>query len=80
MGGIRQNEPVRYLSVNVYPSSDGWRVAVMVREPGRPYPRLVTRVDDLPLGDDVHGITSALAAASEVLHRLASDLDLQSTA
>ena len=65
---------VRYLAVNVYPTPHGWRAAVMVREPGRPYPRLVRRVDDVPLGDDVHDLRHALQRASEVLAEMAGEL------
>lgn len=74
MGGIRQIGPVRYLAVNVYEGSGGWRVAVMVREPGRPYPRLISQVADIPLRTDRGNLSGALEAASEALARLSGEL------
>lgn len=65
----------RYLSVNVYPASDGWKVAVLLREAGRPYPRLVRTVlvSDLPA--TVRGLPGALEAAAGVLAAAAEDLE-----
>jgi hypothetical protein len=73
-GGISETRPLRYLAVNVYPKSDGWRVAVLVREPGRPYPRLVSRVCDVELDVADNSLAGALQAASEHLAQLAEGL------
>jgi hypothetical protein len=73
-GGISQVRAARYLAVNVYPKSDGWRLAVLVREPGRPYPRLVGRVCDVLLDDGGEGLPGALQAASRHLSDLSRDL------
>lgn len=73
-GGIRQTGSVKYLAVNVYPTSSGWRVAVLVREPGRPYPRLVSRISDVELDVPDNSLPAALEAASAHLATLAGDL------
>jgi len=76
MDGIAQARALRYLAVNVYPSSTGWRVAVMVRDAGKPYPRLVSRISDIALPSDTHTLAEALNAASEALEQLAGDVRL----
>lgn len=56
-----------YLSVNVYQASNAWMIAVLLREPGKPWPRLDrTVVEPLPLGEH-HDLPSALEAAAEAL-------------
>ena len=74
MSGIGQSGAVRYLAVNVYPGSGRWNVAVMVREPGRPYPRLVRNLATIPLPSDTEDLHSALLAASEALARMADEV------
>lgn len=80
MGGIAQIRGIRYLAVNVYPKSDGWRVAVLIRESGRPYPRLLRRLDDIPLPTDTTDLAGALLAASEALEELSREQRVDPTA
>lgn len=63
----------RYLSVNVYPARGGWRMAVLVRQAGRPYPRLLRKVVDEALHPESPTLRGALRAASERLQALADD-------
>lgn len=67
MDGIAQIRSISYLSVNVYPTSSGWRAAVMIRESGRPHPRLARRVAEIPLPAGAHNLRTALEAASQAL-------------
>ena len=56
-----------YVTVNVYPSQGSWRVVVLVKRSGHPYPHLVSRVGDWPLIDCDQSLEGAMAAAAEVL-------------
>lgn len=56
-----------YLSVNVYPYGGGWRVAVLLKQPGRPWPRLLRIMACENLDSQVQDMDSALQAASQVL-------------
>lgn len=75
MDGIAQSAAQRYLSVNVYPSSSGWKAALLVRQAGRPYPRLVRTLGIVDLPSDVSGMAGAMRAAAEMLQQGASDLE-----
>lgn len=56
-----------YLSVNVYPASTSWMICVLVKEAGKPWPRLDrTVVAPLPL-DGTHDLPTALEAAAAAL-------------
>jgi hypothetical protein len=64
----------KYLSVNVYPVKDGWRCAVLIRTPGRPFPRLVRPVGLYDLSPGGRDMASALRAGASLLEDLARDL------
>lgn len=72
--GIQQARPAPYLSVNVYRGSGRWHVVAMLREPGKPYPRLLRTlfVSDLP--GNVPDLPSALEAASQRLLEAAREI------
>lgn len=69
-----ETNPVnRYLSVNVYPSGDGWRCAVLLRQGGRPHPRLLRKVVDEGLIAESQTLQGAVRAAATRLAALADE-------
>lgn len=59
-----------YLTVNIYPTSAGWRVAVLVKDPGKPYGRLLHHVTDMPVVASPPDLPGAVQAAVEALSGL----------
>lgn len=64
----------RYLQVNIYPGSNRWHVVAMVKQAGRPFPRLLRTVFAAPLNPTTHDLPSALHAAAERLEQLSREL------
>ena len=56
-----------YVSINVYPSSGGWRCAAFIRTAGQPNSRLDRRLLDVALPSDTKDLRGALQAASTAL-------------
>ena len=70
----------RYVTVNTYRSSDGWRCAVLIRQSGSPYPRLLRKLVDEPLFPRPVNLPGALRAAAARLDALADEMERGSRA
>ena len=66
-GRSERGERGRYLSVHVYPGPGTWMLALLIKDAGRPYPRLVRTAYRGPLGDGTDLLPQAARAAAEVL-------------
>lgn len=65
---------VHYLQVNVYPSGDRWRFAVMVKQAGGKNHRLIRNLWDEDLDTPPGDLQQAALAAAEALRKVAEDL------
>jgi len=65
--GIPQTGRARYLSIHIYPGSDRWMLAVLLKETGTPYPRLIRTVYRGKLEGDTSYLSQAATQAAMAL-------------
>jgi hypothetical protein len=65
-----------YVRINVYPTKQGWMLAVLRSRVGRPYPRLVGKPRYVPLRTRHQTLSEALAEASDALAVMSQDEDI----